>query len=562
MKNIYLALASGVSAMVLLAGLFSCSHMSAVSPESARTVANSSAAESSESDHLEAAISAWQRKQRLAERNNERLPEITEAQMRKIIRYVASLHLTAEESDLVRDRLFDSSVQFLLCEDLNDWQCLEADSEITPIAAHRRPVRANLGQAVSVAAPLRMDHYFTYQWFRNRKNQELQHEIPERAQLADELAALLEKKWTRVSMAIYGIDGIGEADRRGQANTSMLPVFRGIRSQPNVRAVVDVESYINPQSPDREMRYQYPPTAELCDVLNGSRSNENARVRVEWPAAKIMHNKFFVFEKGSTKTVWTGTANISKNCTGDETFANMSVYIRNREVAEAFLTEFDEMYNIDSGVSAPFPVGRFHQNKRPDTPRYFRFNDGTEMRVHFSPTDDGEHRVIIPLLRSAQRGDIIRVSMFGSGGSEYVRALQYAEAQGADVRVLVDRDTSFQISNSWISRRAVVRLQDENPYLARASVGGGNLEVRHTDWLGGSMNHHKTATLTRRLSNRRVAHTLIVGSQNWSVPGNDENDENMVSVRRIGRSLPAAEDFNRHFDRLLWPTGKTVSAEQ
>lgn len=550
------------SALGLGAGLLSCAHISFPSSEHLRSVANTSNAESSEADRLAAAITSWQRKQRLAERNNNRLPQITEAQMRKIIRYVESLHLPNEESDAVRDRLFDSSVQFLFCEDLNDWQCLEADPEVSPIASYRRAVRANLGQPVQVRSPLRMDHHFTYQWYRNRKNQELQAEIPERPQLVNELASLLEKKWSRVSMAIYGIDGIGEEDRRGQSNASMLPVYRAIRSQPNVRAVVDVENYINSQSPDREMRYQYPPTAELCEALNGPQPNESARVRLEWPAAKIMHNKFFVFEKGNTKSVWTGTANISKNCTGDETFANMAIHIRNREVADSFLTEFNEMYTIDPVVSAPFPVGRFHQNKRPDTLRYFKFNDGTEMRVHFSPTDDGEHRVIIPLLRSAQAGDVIRVSMFGSGGSEYVRALQYAQAQGADVRVLVDRDTSFQISNSWISRRAVVKLQDENPYLTHSSRRSGKLEVRHTDWLGGSMNHHKTATLTRRMPNRQVSHTLIVGSQNWSVPGNDENDENMVSVRRIGRSLPAVEDFNRHFDQLLWPTGKKVTAEQ
>lgn len=535
--------------------LISCSHFSSSTQE--RTVANTN---ESEADRLSAAMTSWQRKQRLSERTAGRAPEITEAQMRKILRYVESLQLPAEESELVRDRLFDSVTQFIFCDDLNDWQCLEADPRVTPLAPYRRATQSELGKPARVRAPLRMNHYFTYQWYRNRKNQELRAEIPERPQLAGELAALLEQKWSRVSMAIYGIDGIGEADRQGSANNSMLSVFRGIRGQADARAVVDVESYINSQSPDREMKYQYPPTADLCEALNRSEPNERARVRLEWPAAKIMHNKFFVFEKGRNQSVWTGTANISKNCIGDESFANMSIYIRNREVAQSFLKEFEEMFVIDPAVSAPFPVGRFHQNKRPDTPRYFTFNDGTELRVHFSPTDDGEHRVIIPLLRSAEAGDEIRVSMFGSGGSEYVRALQYAQSKGADVKVLVDRDTSFQISNSWINRKAAVRLQDENPYIRRGERSG-DLKVRHTDWLGGSMNHHKTATLTRRHADGRVSHTLIVGSQNWSVAGNDENDENMVTIRRIGRVLPAAQDFNRHFDSLLWPTGKPVSAE-
>ena len=84
------------------------------------------------------------------------------------------------------------------------------------------------------------------------------------------------------------------------------------------------------------------------------------------PTANIMHNKFFVFEKDNKKSVWTGTANISKNCMGEENFANMAVYIQNTEVAESYLSEFEEMFTYTPAgeIKAPMLVGKFHQNKR------------------------------------------------------------------------------------------------------------------------------------------------------------------------------------------------------
>lgn len=179
------------------------------------------------------------------------------------------------------------------------------------------------------------------------------------------------------------------------------------------------------------------------------------------------------------------------------------------------------------------------------------------MTLHFSPTDDGEHRAIIPMLLSARPGDVIRVSMFGSGGAEYVRAMQYAAARGALVKVFVDRDTSFQITTSWINRKSKTRLQEPNPY----GDDEGRLQIRHTDWGAGNMNHHKSATLTRKTQSGMLAELLVVGSQNWSVAGNDENDENMLVIRNLKSGLDVARSYNHHFDSMLWPTGKPVEIE-
>jgi phosphatidylserine/phosphatidylglycerophosphate/cardiolipin synthase-like enzyme len=502
-------------------------------------------------------VADYEKKKRTALKKDAPERAVTTEQMEPLARYIEQLNLPATEKAKVTERLMESSLQFLTCN-AEDWACLEKSPDITPLAKHRVDSVADLGKPVRINKPLDMKYFFTQQWYRAKKEliEEREVAIPERATLASELQRVIDQPWNRVSAAIYGIDGIGEIDKMTKTpNHSMDGVFAAIKSHPSARAVVDIEAY--KQTGNKvEITYQYPPTQQLYDELNQNTTEASQRVRLEYPAASIMHNKFFVFEKGNNKSIWTGTSNISKNCTGDEDFANMAVYIKNNEIASAYLAEFEEMYNYMPGTQSrgPSRIGRFHQNKTPNTQRYFVFSDDTEATLHFSPTDDGEHRSILPVLLSARPGDELRISMFGSGGPEYVRAIQYAAAKGAKVRVFLDRDTTFQIPTSWINKKAPVKLDGPNPY----GPLKGSLEVRYTNWKNGHMNHHKSATLTRKTGNGLKAEVLIVGSQNWSIAGNDQNDENMLTFRNLKQELQVAKDYNEHFDRMLWPTGKIV----
>jgi phosphatidylserine/phosphatidylglycerophosphate/cardiolipin synthase-like enzyme len=195
-------------------------------------------------------------------------------------------------------------------------------------------------------------------------------------------------------------------------------------------------------------------------------------------------------------------------------------------------------------MTSGFQAGKFHRNKRPNTKRYFKFGDGTELRVHFAPTDDGEHRSLVPLLLSAKAGDVIRISMFGSSGVELVRALQFAASRGARIQIILDKQQAGGLA-SW-ARAASGNLAEPNPY----GSGQGSLEFKLSTWEG--KNHHKVATITRA---NGVAEILVAGSQNWSVGGNDKNDENMLTIRNVKQGLAAARDFNTHFDTRLWPNG-------
>ena len=308
---------------------------------------------------------------------------------------------------------------------------------------------------------------------------------------------------------------------------------------------------------------------------DGIKTQDESRVRIEWPTAHIMHNKYAVLENhDGVKSVWTGTANISNHCMGTEANSNMAIYIRNDSIAQAYLDEFNLMFNFDPSLKMqsklvvngsendPAQTGHFHRNKMPVSHRLFNFNDGTKVRVHFAPTDDAEHRVILPMLLSAKAGDEIRISMFGGTGYEIVRAMQYAVAKGANVRIVYDSRLGHGLT-SW-TRDSILNVFMANPYIGKVRLAAnqkvGAISVRSSTWKG--KNHYKVGTLTRKLpSGEMRAEQIIVGSQNWSSGGNDNNDENLISIQNLNKDVKAAAMFNQEFDTRLWVKSRDERAK-
>ncbi len=472
----------------------------------------------------------------------------------------------------VLSRLLSGSTQFILCDDFNDWECLEQKPLITPRSDYRQDTADDLGTPVDVSQPFKMEYWFTNQFDVD----------PAQADASKMLALHLADKINKeakvgMSAALYGIDDIKK---------SMKPVYDAIVSKANsgvdVRAVMDTNgvSKLAPKQPlilafnkpagskpwifdevqtprttNTNVEMQYNGTVALMEALNKDAKNEDEyRARIEWPNRGIMHNKFMVFDRGNGKSLWTGTSNVTETCMGTERNTNVGLFIDSTPIAETYQTEFDEMYTyqkdpvvdeklLNAAGKPGVKLGRFHTNKTANTKRYFRFSNKTEARVHFAPTDDGEHRSILPALLSAQPGDTFRIAMFGAGGIELIRAMQYAEAQGALVWVVLDC-----VTGTPVLRLKTGSLLDENPYVKKPE---GQLLIRRSTWR--KLNHHKTATVTRNTPQGEKADMAIIGSQNWSVTGNDQNDENMISLRTTGGTeLQFAKDFNDHFDSRLW----------
>lgn len=480
-------------------------------------------------------------------------------------------------------RLFISSTQFLECPVLTDWECLEKEPKLKPRADFRLPKKPDLGVPVVAGDSLDMDVYFTEAWDGSPSGH-----------VVDRFAEKLNQDVGKsLSIAMYGIDDI---------NGSMKGVYDAIiehakKADTEVRAVVDVSGfergkspwvfdYVKPQTQEltsswlfgpsannekgMHATFQYDGTPDFIRFMNdGIKTQEESRVRLEWSTSHIMHNKYAVLENHEgVKSLWTGTANISNHCMGTEANANMSVYIRNDQIAQAYLDEFNLMFTFDPSLPVksklvknaddknPVMAGRFHRNKYPVSKRFFKFNDGTNLRVHFAPTDDAEHRVILPMLLSAKEGDEIRISMFGGTGYEIVRAMQFAVAKGANIRIVYDSKLGHGLT-SW-TRDRVLNVFMNNPYIGKivnAPKAPGKISVRISTWTG--KNHYKAGSLTRRLADGTLrAEQIIVGSQNWSSGGNDYNDENLISIQNLQKDVPAAVMFNKEFDTRLWVKSK------
>ncbi len=583
------------------------------------------------------------------------LKNAPDEQVNRIANYLAFIQLTPHMKNYKMDvsRLLKSSLNFILCDSIENTPCVESTPIINPNSAMRIDAGRKLGTPIKAGKKLEMDYYFTEGWFNNYVKKQKPFIIPEKTvamQLANEIQS---EKVKAVYMALYGIDDI-----QGSMSSVYRAVEEKVAQDVPVQAVVDVSdspgpnsqlrdydlvkkgniyelinmpkdidySYIVPENRanwafgaplwtedflrdaaevtksikknaqtylkekyiqiDKEfegnalaavkdaiwmtvnkkadtsaqsvtrMSYQYNGTMNLMRLLNNKkRTNEEAMAHIEYPSAGIMHNKFVVLEDGNKqKSVWTGTANIARTCMGSEENANLSILIKNDAVANSFLGEFNEMFAPARSDNRPdsLKTGVFHNKKRPNTQRYFVFDDATEVRVHFSPTDDAEHRVILPLLYSARQGDKLRISMFGSGGYELVRALQAAVARGVEIKIAVDR-LSAAGNGSWV-KSPNGNLMDQNPFVKKPV---GSVEVRMSDWPG--LNHHKSATLTRRLNNGKYQpQTIIIGSQNWSASGNDLNDENLVTITNKKKALNIMLAYNEHFDKKIWMASKVV----
>lgn len=211
-----------------------------------------------------------------------------------------------------------------------------------------------------------------------------------------------------------------------------------------------------------------------------------------------------------------------------------------------------------------FPSGRFHQEKRPNTQRLFYFEkDKTTARLYFSPTDDAEHRAILPMIHSAKAGDRLLISMFGGAGIEYVRAFQWAAARGVQIQILLDAPTGCG-PGSWAGKSGDATLLTENPYMKWATQFQP-IELRKNDkgpkqtW---SQNHQKIGLLLRKDKNQHQAEMLIFGSQNWSNNGNDNNDENLLVLSKKNESLKIGLDFQDHFENFLWPKSLKITEKE
>jgi len=223
-------------------------------------------------------------------------------------------------------------------------------------------------------------------------------------------------------------------------------------------------------------------------------------------AGQYMHNKFCVIDGNS---VVTGSMNPTER--GSKFNNNNVIIIKSKYIASNYEDEFNELWN---GVYA-----------RGDNVKFNKINTPIGVIENYFCPDDctlgnggGIYR-IVELVKNAERS--IKVASFSFTHELLGDELIKADIKGLDVKVLVER-RQRNVGGSQYSR-----LRDF----------GLNIRV---DWNKYNM-HHKFIVIDDKI--------VITGSPNFTLSGNNRNDENMLIIFNEDLALKYGKEFDGLFEK-------------
>ena len=228
----------------------------------------------------------------------------------------------------------------------------------------------------------------------------------------------------------------------------------------------------------------------------------------------LEHNKFAVFDE---LTIWTGSTNWTE--TGMTYNANNAMVITSTNLAQAYTTEFDEMFS-----------GSFHNSKTDNTIHDFDYSDGS-VSVYFSPTD-GAQEAILDVISNAQQS--IHFSMFF-----------WTTDTIADLVLTKAITEGLTVSGVWDAVGAA------NEYSQDDVLCAAGIPIK-VEIFGGKV-HHKYAVIDVHGANPMV----ITGSYNWTGSAEDHNDENLIIISQTAVAQSYYQDFQQLYNNL--PAGTICS---
>lgn len=304
------------------------------------------------------------------------------------------------------------------------------------------------------------------------------------------LLNLINKAKVSIDFAIYGI-----RNQRAIFAALVSAKNRGVR----IRGLVDTHNNFCGKLGE----YTYKDTGVLIESLGGP-----SIVHCDsGPGySYIMHNKFFIFDE---KTVWTGSTNISDTGIGGEFNANVSIILPSKNIAKIYTQQFENLYK-----------GRPRRKEK--SPGNYKqvWNDGTEVQVFFSPSDDPITFAINKLIEESQ--NTLFISMFFLTHFDVAEKIIAAKNRGVEVRMILDGAGSAHASSqkSFLCEQGI-RLKVEN-------------------WRG---KMHMKLAVADYADPQKGA--VIIGSQNWTINGNKNNDENTLYIKNPSVADEVAEEFLR-----------------
>ena len=222
----------------------------------------------------------------------------------------------------------------------------------------------------------------------------------------------------------------------------------------------------------------------------------------------LMHNKFIIIDRSE---VWTGSMNFT--VTGAYEDNNGLIHIRSKEVAENYLTEFEEMYTRDL----------FGTDALASTPNPSVTVDDIQIETYFSP-DDGVASQLLQLLQGAQESIYFLVYSFTS--DPIAQVIRNQHEAGITVAGVMDDE-----------------LVDSNDGSEFEFFLGSDLNVRRDGNQG--LMHHKIIIIDRSI--------VVTGSYNLTASADERNDENILIIHSPDIAEYFLSEFERIFEMALQP---------
>ncbi|MBN1295310.1 hypothetical protein JXA80_00930 [bacterium] len=232
------------------------------------------------------------------------------------------------------------------------------------------------------------------------------------------------------------------------------------------------------------------------------------------------HHKFCVIDG---QIVWTGSYNITNS--GTIYNNNNAVQIDCVDLADAYLTEFNEMWG---GTSGPPGICRFSTHKTTQVDHHLTCN-GVNLDVYFSPTNDPEpdtaYFALLNMLESATQS--IYFCMYTFTQSGLASKLIQRHQAGVTVRGVMDdsqAQSGYSVYDMLINNAIDVKLDDE--------------VTPHANLM-----HHKFAVVDPGNTWASVA----TGSYNWTLSAQTSNDENTLIIHDPAIAMAFYTEWHRGY---------------
>jgi len=250
----------------------------------------------------------------------------------------------------------------------------------------------------------------------------------------------------------------------------------------------------------RKLRQYYDDleTAAIIVEYDGKRNGNQGR--------GLMHNKFMVIDG---EIVWTGSMNLTDG-NMDRDYNN-SLLLKSKELANIYLTEFNEM----------FDEGKFGKQKFDNTKKDIII-DKIPIEVYFSPSD-GVNGKIVEYMDRAQKS--IEFVIFTFTSKKIYQALLRARNRGCKIKGYFDNmKNRYSMFDKLIERNFDVKC-DKNRRIV----------------------HHKYMAIDANTPDG----VIITGSHNFTKGANTKNDENTLFIRSSEIAQIYVKELNYLYEGVI-----------